>query len=108
VTYATARGSLCVVIADLNNDGNNDLAVANSGGSLSGSISILLQDATRPGIFLAATNYRGMYEPLGLAIGNLDGDALPDIAVADGSRATVMFNSAATPGTFSAPVAVGQ
>jgi hypothetical protein len=108
VTYATARGSLCVAIADLNNDGSNDLAVANSGGTPSGSISILLQDTTRPGIFLAATNYRGMYEPLGLAIGNLDGDALPDIAVADGSRATVMFNSAATPGTFSSPVAIGQ
>jgi hypothetical protein len=49
-----------------------------------------------------------MFEPLGLAIGNLNGDSLPDIAVADGSRATVMFNLAATPGTFSAPVAIGQ
>ena len=108
VTYATTRGSVCVAIGDLNNDGFRDLAVANTGGSQSGTISILLQDATRPGIFLAATNYRGVYEPLGLAIGNLNGDLLPDIAVADGDRATVMFNSSTTPGSFATPVLVGR
>jgi hypothetical protein len=108
VTYATARGSNCVAIEDLNNDGFYDLAVANTGGTPSGSISILLQDATHPGSFLTATNYPGLYQPLGLAIGNLNSDFLPDIAVADGSRAAVMFNSATTPGTFSLPVAVGR
>jgi hypothetical protein len=108
VTYATPRGSLCVAIGDLNNDGLYDLAVANSGGSPSGTISILLQDATRPGSFLTATNYPGIYGLLGLAIGNLNADFLPDIAVADGSRATVMFNSSTTPGTFAAPVMVGR
>jgi hypothetical protein len=108
VTYATARGSNCVAIEDLNNDGFYDLAVANTGGTRTGSISILLQDATHPGSFLTATNYPGLYQPLGLAIGNLNSDFLPDIAIADGPRATVMFNSATTPGTFSAPVAVGQ
>jgi hypothetical protein len=108
ITYATTRGSVCVAIGDLNNDGFNDLAVANTGGSRAGTISILLQDATRPGIFLAASNYRGVYEPLGLAIGNLNGDLLPDIAVADGDRATVMFNSSTTPGTFATPLLVGR
>ncbi len=107
-TYATARGSVCVAIGDLNNDGLNDLAVANTGGSYSGTISILLQNATRPGSFLSATNYPGVYEPLGLAIGNLNGDLFPDIAVADGSRATVMFNSTTTPGTFAAATRVGR
>jgi len=108
VTYATAFGSVCVAFGDLNNDGFNDLAVANTGGSHTGSVAVLFQDAARPGTFLAATHYRGVYEPLGVAIGNLNGDLLPDIAVADGDRATVMFNSATTPGTFAAPVLVGR
>lgn len=108
VTYATAHGSVCVAIGDLNNDGRPDLAVANTGGSRRGTVSVLLQDATRPGTFLAATNYSGVFEPLGLAIGDLNGDGVPDIAVADGDRATIMFNSATAPGTFAAPVLVGR
>jgi len=108
VTYATARGSVCVAIGDLNNDGRPDLAVANTGGSRTGTVSVLLQDATRPGTFLAATNYPGVFEPLGIAIGNLNGDIFPDIAAADGNHATIMFNSATMPGIFGAPVLVGQ
>ena len=107
-TYATARGSVAVAIGDLNNDGASDIAVASVGGSSRGTISVLLQDATRPGIFLTAVNYRGVYEPLGIAIGNLNNDALPDLAIADGDRATVMFNSTTTPGTFATPVLVGR
>jgi hypothetical protein len=108
VTYATARGSVCVAIGDLNNDGLRDLAVANTGGSRTGTVSVLLQDASRPGSFLSATNYPGINQPLGVAIGNLNNDFLADIAVADGSRATVMFNVATTPGTFAAAVSVGR
>jgi FG-GAP-like repeat len=107
-TYATARGSVSVAIGDFNLDGFNDLAVANTGGSYSGTVSVLLQDNTRPGIFLSTTNYPGVYEPLGVAVGDLNRDGIPDLAVADGSRATVMFNSATTPGTFASPVRVGR
>jgi hypothetical protein len=108
VTYATARGAVSVAIEDLNADGRRDLVVANIGGSYSGTISVLLQDPTRAGVFLSATNYNGIYEPLGVAVGNLNGDAFPDIAVADGDRAAVMFQSTTTPGTFAAPVQVGR
>ncbi len=108
VRWATAPGSVNVAIGDLNKDGHPDLVVANTGGSSTGTISVLLQDASRPATFLAATNYRGVYEPVGVAIAQLNGDLLPDIAVADGNRAAVMFSTPANPGTFSAPRVVGQ
>jgi len=108
VTYATPSGPVSVAIEDLNADGRRDLVVANTGGSYSGTISVLLQDPTRPGVFLNATNYNGIYEPLGVAVGNLNGDAFPDIAIADGDRAAVMFQSTTTPGTFAGPVQVGR
>jgi hypothetical protein len=107
-TYATARGSVAVAVGDLNNDGFVDLAVASTGGSSRGTVSVLLQDTTRPGSFLTAVNYRGVYEPLGIAIGNMNGDLLPDLVIADGDRATVMVNSSATPGAFAEPVLVGR
>ena len=38
--------------------------------------------------------------PLGLAIADLNADGHPDIAVADGATATVMFQVANQPGVF--------
>lgn len=107
VTYSTAYGAIDVAVGDLNNDGKPDLVVANLGGSWTGSVSVLLQDPTHPGMFTAPTSYPGLFGPLGVAIGDLNGDGKPDIAVADGNRATIMFQNA-TPGSFNNPVAVGE
>ncbi len=107
VTYATASGAIHAVVGDLNGDSRPDLVVANLGGSRAGTISVLLQDPARAGVFLSATNYAGVYGPLSVAIGDLNGDSRPDIAAADGDRATIMLQSATTPGTFAAPVPVG-
>jgi len=107
VTYVTAYGAIDVAVGDLNNDGKPDLVVANLGGSWTGSVSVLLQDPAHPGVFNAPTNYAGLYGPLGVAIGDLNGDGKPDIAVADGNRATIMFQGS-TAGTFNNPVAVGE
>jgi len=49
-----------------------------------------------------------MGQPLSVAIGDLNGDGHPDIAVADGTSATVLLQSATTPGTFANPVQVGN
>lgn len=108
VTYATASGAIYAVAGDLNGDGQLDLVVANLGGSSSGSVSVLLQDAAHPGVFFTASNYAGVYGPLSVDIGDLNGDGRPDIAVADGNRATIMFQSTTTAGTFAAPKLVGE
>jgi hypothetical protein len=108
VTYATHGGTIDVAVADLDGDGKPDLVVANLGPTPTGSVSVLLQDPARPGVFLAATSYPGFGQPLSVAIADLNGDGHPDIAVADGASATVMLQNATSPGTFAQPVQVGN
>ena len=106
VTYATPWGAIDVAVADLNGDGKPDLVVASLGPAPTGAVSVLLQNASSPGTFLAATSYAGFGQPLSVAIADLNGDGHPDIAVADGNSATVLLQNAAAPGTFANPVPV--
>jgi len=108
VTYATGELSVDVAVGDLNGDGKPDLVVANIAPEPTGSVSVLLQDPSSPGVFLAATNYPGFDHPLSVAIGDLNGDGKPDIAVADSTTATVLFQNVGAPGTFAKAVQVGN
>ena len=108
VTYATQGDAIDVAVGDLNGDGKPDLVVANLEPAPTGSVSVLLQDPARAGVFLAATSYQGFGQPLAVAIGDLNGDGHPDIAVADGASATVMLQIATAPGTFAQAVQVGN
>jgi hypothetical protein len=58
-------------------------------------------------IVFGRINYAGKTGPFAVIIGDLNLDSLPDIAVADGNLATIMFQKAAKPGRFFGPVAVG-
>ena len=106
VTYSTPWGAIDVAVADLNGDGRPDLAVASLGPAPTGAVSVLLQNGANPGTFGTASSYPGFGQPLSVAIADLDGDGHPDIAVADGYNATVMLQSASSPGTFSNPAPV--
>ncbi|HET7757211.1 MAG TPA: VCBS repeat-containing protein [Steroidobacteraceae bacterium] len=108
VTYATPEGAIDVAVGALTVPGTPDLVVASLDPDPTGSVSVLLHNAAQPGTFLAATSYRGFGQPLSVAIADLNGDGHPDIAVADGSTATVLLQVATAPGTFAAPVQVGQ
>jgi VCBS repeat protein/FG-GAP repeat protein len=110
VTYATPHGAIDVAVGDLDGDGRPDLVVASIDPDFSGGVSVLLQTAAPApaGSFGTATVYPGFGQPLSVAIGDLNGDGHPDIAVADGTSATILLQSATTPGTFANPVQVGQ
>jgi hypothetical protein len=109
--YPTGFRSETVAVADLDADGLVDLAVSNSGYLVAeydpfidsydvvGSVSVLLHDPANPGTFLPARNYEAEGGHHGVAIGNLNGDSLPDLAIAaDG--VPVLFQDPASPGHF--------
>ncbi|HEX7139911.1 MAG TPA: VCBS repeat-containing protein, partial [Vicinamibacterales bacterium] len=76
----------------------------------SGQISILLHDPSHPGAFLKAQTLNTGGSGDAVAIGDVTGNGLADIAVADASvsdaHAILFLNSTTSPGTFSAPVSL--
>jgi hypothetical protein len=106
--YATGERSWSVSVGDLNGDGKADLAVANAGvfGN-TGSISVLFQNPGAPGAFLPAVNRPGTSQPLGVAIADLNGDSLLDIALAD-EGVRILFQIPGRPGNFQSAILVGS
>lgn len=85
-----------VAIADIDGDGRNDLATTTGN-----SVIVLLQDPapTSPGAFTARLPYAAGVDAADVAIGDLNGDTLPDLAVAsrgiaDGSVSVHIQDSA--------------
>jgi hypothetical protein len=100
VNYSTANGARKVIIEDLNDDNNPDLAVAtvvyqHQG---PGAVSVLLQNTDSPGTFFAASNYYAGFTPDFIDGGDLNGDGKTDIAIGEGP--CILFQDPSKPGTF--------
>jgi hypothetical protein len=98
---------VAIKAADLNGDGKLDLLTANYGAAVSpGSqgLSVLIQGA--PGTFAAPVNYTTDYRAVALAVGDLNADGKPDVAVAcEGlpgypGAVSVFLQDSATPGAL--------
>ncbi|UCF03858.1 MAG: VCBS repeat-containing protein [Deltaproteobacteria bacterium] len=96
VKFPVGHDPLAVATDDINGDGLTDLVTANSSDD---NISVLLQDQAVPGNFLAANNFITGNYPNDVAIGDIDGDALMDIAVAD-SELSILYQDPASIGNF--------
>lgn len=113
VDYPVGSQPVSVRIADLNGDGKADLIVANYGDPSTPDtfgLSLLLQDPAHPGTFLPQVSLdMGDYRSTSVAVGDLNGDGLPDIVVANSGLSgfpgsvTVLLNDPNHPGTFGSP-----
>lgn len=97
-----------IVVADLNGDGNLDVVVAYStvnGFSFqqnAGNISVMLGNGD--GTLRPATSYTAGTQATSVAVGDLNNDGRPDLAVADFGTGNVVVLSGNGDGTFQTPV----
>jgi hypothetical protein len=80
VSYAAGRNPSRVAVGDFNDDGKLDIVVINSIG-FRATVSVLLGNGD--GTFGAPVPYGVGNEPLSIAVGDFNGDGIPDIAVAN-------------------------
>jgi hypothetical protein len=99
-TFLAGSHPVSVAVGDFNGDGKLDLAVADYGDSYygyAGGVSVLLGKGD--GTFLPAKGYAAGDNPWSVAVGDFNGDGVPDLAVA---------NSAVLGGTPSVSILLGQ
>ncbi len=102
--YGAGPHPYSVAIGDFNGDGNPDLAAANPGSYQSRvfhGVSILLGDGT--GAFGAPKHFAAGFHSSPIAVGDLNGDNKPDLAVANGGSSNVSVLLGDGTGSFAAP-----
>lgn len=96
--YTVGKQPYFIAAADLNADGYDDLVTVNT---TDGTVSVLLNNGvTSPGTFGTAQTYPVGRLPFQVAIGDLNGDGIPDLAVTNmgGNSVSILFGAAG--GTF--------
>ncbi|MGO8818369.1 MAG: beta strand repeat-containing protein [Terriglobia bacterium] len=98
VDYAVGSEPVAVVTADLNRDGNLDLIVLNGNNNITGSVSILLGNGD--GTFRSHVDYPASGWATSVAVGDFNGDGVPDLAVTNVTLGTVSILLGNGDGTF--------
>ncbi|MCH7792817.1 MAG: VCBS repeat-containing protein [Planctomycetes bacterium] len=102
VHYAAGDGPNSVAIGDLDGDQVPDLAMTTYPGWPASGGSVLVLLGLGDGMFADAVHYAAGDGPNSVAIGDLDGDQVPDLAVANGLSDSVSVLLGLGDGTFAA------
>ncbi|HTV80460.1 MAG TPA: VCBS repeat-containing protein [Steroidobacteraceae bacterium] len=99
-------GGNVIAIADVNGDGFNDLVITDPGpsGNASPTVSVLIQDSSHPGQFLAPVVYAiAPYSIVtSIVVTDVNGDGLPDLVIGGTTATSVLQQNASPRGTFAA------
>jgi hypothetical protein len=90
-TLSTPHG---VVLDDMDQDGDLDIAVADNGADL---LSVFENDGIKSGTFPNRVDFSAVQGPSGLATGDLDNDAYPELLVTNLTNAKVSYLENLTP-----------
>jgi len=90
-TYTAGPGSIFVTTADLNGDGHQDLIVANIGANNVAGHTVCVLLGKGDGTFQAQSTYNTGNAPHSVAVADLNGDGVPDLAVANQGDNTFKF-----------------
>ena len=100
VLFDTNNGPYGIELADIDGDENEDVIVANFGAYASGTTISVLRNISTPGSILFETkvDFPAGNGPAQVAVGDLDGDGKPDLAVTNhydgnGTTVTVLRNT---------------
>ena len=107
VEFSTGVSPMAVALADIDGDRKSEIIVANNGGiALRGNTISVLKNTTATGVidassFSAKVDFTTGGYPSGLAVGDIDGDHKPDIAVTNyGSESISVLKNQAVVGTI--------
>jgi hypothetical protein len=116
VDFATGTGPISVAIGDIDGDGKPDLATANY---TNNTVSVLRNTGSSGTVsFATRVNFATGTNPISVAIGDIDGDGKPDLAIANladntvsvlrntGSSGMVNFDTKVDFATGSGPISV--
>ncbi|MGA2743050.1 MAG: Ig-like domain repeat protein [Candidatus Sulfotelmatobacter sp.] len=105
VAYTVGVAPFGIVAADFQGTGHLDLAVTNLGDS---TVSLLLNQGDGSGTFQTQVTFPAGSTPLGIAAGDLNGDGLPDLAVANNTYSAPFTASILLAAQTETAVATGQ